>query len=88
MNMNDLRIVFDRVVEIRSLWMTLMAWQVAVLVAILAIAGFVLRRCSARFRFCPLDTRSGALAPAAIVSIDHWLGLVDPAGGFDFRRWQ
>lgn len=33
-------------------WMTSMAWQVAVLFAVLALAGFLLRHRSARFRYC------------------------------------
>jgi beta-lactamase regulating signal transducer with metallopeptidase domain len=33
-------------------WMVSMAWQVTALVAILSVAGFLLRRRSARFRYC------------------------------------
>ena len=81
MNMNDLRIAFDRFVEIWSLWMTSMAWQVAVLVAILVIAGFVLRRCSARFRFCLWTlVPVRLLLPPSLALMTGWARWIRPEG--------
>jgi beta-lactamase regulating signal transducer with metallopeptidase domain/protocatechuate 3,4-dioxygenase beta subunit len=77
--MNDLRIVFDRVVEIWSLWMTSMAWQVAALVAMLAVAGFMLRRCSARFRFCLWTlVPVRLLLPPSLALITGWAWWILP----------
>ena len=50
--MNRMAAVFDQGVELWFSWMTSMAWQVAALVAVLTLAGFMLRHRSARFRYC------------------------------------